>query len=77
MDTVSFNQELPTVFQVKLDVDKLDGQQSLDSLLVNRINKTEMSQIPFLLLGLLCENVALVSVFSLDLSRSGKRETLF
>ena len=77
MDTVSFKQELPTVFQVKLDVDKLDGQQSLDSLLVNRINKTEMSQIPFLLLGLLCENVALVSVFSLDLSRSGKRETLF
>lgn len=77
MDTVSFIQELPTVFQVKLDVDKLDGQQSLDSLLVNRIDKTEMSQIPFLLLGLLGENVALVSVFSLDLSRSGKRKTLF
>ena len=36
-----------------------------------------MSQIPFLLLGLLGENVAFVSVFSLDLARSGKPETLF
>ena len=37
----------------------------------------EMVEIPFLLLGLLRENVAVVSVLSLDFSRSGKRETLF
>ena len=36
-----------------------------------------MSQISLLLFGLFGENVALVSVFSLDFSRSGKRETLF
>jgi hypothetical protein len=36
-----------------------------------------MVEIPLLLLGLLRENVAVISVLSLDLSRSGKRETLF
>ncbi len=36
-----------------------------------------MSQISLLLFGLLGENVALVSMFSLDFSRSGKRKTLF
>ena len=40
-------------------------------------DKPEMRQIPFLLLGLLRENVAFKSMLSLDLSRSGKRETLF
>ena len=41
------------------------------------MNKCEVIKISFLLLGLLGENVAVISVFSLDFSRSGKRETLF
>ena len=36
-----------------------------------------MRQISLLLLGLLGENVAFVSVLSLDFSRSGKCKTLF
>ncbi len=36
-----------------------------------------MGQIPFLLFGLFGENVALVSVSSLNFSLSGKREALF
>ena len=36
-----------------------------------------MVEVPLLLLGLLGENVAVISVLSLDLSRSGKREALF
>lgn len=39
--------------------------------------KSEVIKISFLLLGLLCENVAMISVFSLDFPRSGKRKTLF
>ena len=56
---------------------KLHTQQSFDSLLVNIGNERNVSQISLLLLGLLCENVALESVLSLNFSRSGKRETLF
>ena len=56
---------------------KLHTQQSFDSLLVNIGNECNVSQISLLLLGLLCENVALVSMLSLNFSRSGKRETLF
>ena len=56
---------------------KLHTQQSFDSLLVNTCNDCDVSQISLLLLGLLCENVALVSMLSLNFSRSGKRETLF
>ncbi len=41
------------------------------------VNECEVIKISFLLLGLLGENVAVISVFSLDFSRSGKRETLF
>ena len=36
-----------------------------------------MIKIPFLLLGLLGEDVAVVSVLPLDFARPGKRETLF
>ena len=36
-----------------------------------------MVKIPFLLLCLLGENVAVISVSSLDLARSGKRKALF
>ncbi len=56
---------------------ELHTQQSFDSLLVNIGNESDVSQISLLLLGLLCENVALVSMLSLNFSRSGKRETLF
>ena len=56
---------------------KLHTQQSFDSLLVYTCNEADVSQISLLLLGLLCENVALVSMLSLNFSRSGKRETLF
>ena len=56
---------------------ELHTQQSFDSLLVYIGNECNVSQISLLLLGLLCENVALESVLSLNFSRSGKRETLF
>ena len=56
---------------------KLHTQQSFDSLLVYVSYECNVSQISLLLLGLLCENVALKSVLSLNSSRSGKRETLF
>ena len=56
---------------------KLHTQQSFDSLLVNVSYECNVSQISLLLLGLLCENVALESVLSLNFSRSGKRKTLF
>ena len=56
---------------------ELHTQQSFDSLLVYTGNEADVSQISLLLLGLLCENVALVSMLSLNFSRSGKRETLF
>ena len=36
-----------------------------------------MIKVTFLLLGLLGEDVAVISVLPLDLSRSGKREALF
>ena len=56
---------------------KLHTQQSFDSLLVYTCNEADVSQISLLLLGLLCENVAFVSMLSLNFSRSGKRKTLF
>ena len=56
---------------------KLHTQQSFDSLLVYVSYECNVSQISLLLLGLLGENVALVSMLSLNFSRSGKRETLF
>ena len=56
---------------------KLHTQQSFDSLLVYVSYECNVSQISLLLLGLLCENVALVSMLSLNFSRSGKRKTLF
>ena len=58
-------------------IQKLHGQQSFDSLLVYICYECDVSQISLLLLGLLCENVALESVLSLNFSRSGKRKTLF
>ena len=58
-------------------VKELHSEQSLNPLLVNIGNESDVGQISLLLLGLLCENVALKSMLSLHFSRSGKRETLF
>ena len=41
------------------------------------VEDREMVKIAFLLLGLLGEDVAVISMLPLDLARSGKRETLF
>ena len=54
-----------------------DSEQSLYPLHIRFVNDPDVSQIPFLLLCLLGEDVALVSVLPPDFSRSGKRETLF
>ena len=56
---------------------KLHYKKFLYSLDINTVNKCEMVKISLLLLGLLGEDVAVVSVLPLDFSRSGKRETLF
>ena len=55
----------------------LKNKELLYTAFVNLGKDGEMVEIPLLLLGLLRENVAVVSVLSLDFSRSGKRETLF
>ena len=49
-------------------VRRLLAEEGLDVLFVHAGDQTEMVQIAFLLLGLLGEDVAVVSVFSLDLS---------
>ena len=68
---------LQGTLQAELSVNKcLLDQQLLDSLHVNRVNDCEVIEVTFLLFGLLCENVAVISVSSLDLTRSGERETL-
>ena len=41
------------------------------------IYECNVSQVAFLFLGLLCQNVTLVSVFTLDFTRSGKSESFF
>ena len=55
----------------------LKNKELLYTAFVHLREDGEMVEIPLLLLGLLRENVAVVSVLSLDFSRSGKRETLF
>ncbi len=64
------------VIHVKLKT-LLQRKELFYPLLVNLLEDCEMIQVSLLLLGLLCENVAVISVLSLDLSRSGKREALF
>ena len=54
----------------------LPDQQFFDSLDVYSVYDSDVVEITFLLFGLLCENVAVISVSSLDFSRSGERETL-
>lgn len=58
-------------------IDKLEDEKFFNPLDIILVDKGEVVKIPFLLLGLLGENVAVISVFSLDFSRSGKREALF
>ena len=56
---------------------KLHDQEFLYAAHIVLLEDGEVVQIAFLFLGLLGEDVAVVSVLPLDLSRSGKRETLF
>ena len=55
----------------------LKNKELLYTAFVHLREDGEMVEVPFLLLGLLREDVAVVSVLPLDLSRSGKREALF
>ena len=55
----------------------LNCKKLFDAVHVNLFDDSEMVEIPLLLLGLLGEDVAVVSMLPLDFSRSGKRETLF
>ena len=56
---------------------KLDYKKLFYPLHIILVDESEVIKIPFLLLGLLGENVAVISVLSLDFARSGKREALF
>ena len=64
-----------TAFQVKHK--NLQDQKLFYSLHVILVEDSEVIKISLTLLGLLGEDVAVVSVLPLDFSRSGKRETLF
>lgn len=55
----------------------LQTEKSFNVTFVNLADSAEVGEVAFLLLGFLSENVALVSVFSLDLSCSGKSKALF
>ena len=61
----------------KLNIDKLHGQHFLHPLEVVLLDECEVIKISLAFLGLLGEDVAVVSVLPLDFSCSGKRETLF
>ena len=67
---------LQTAFQLNIKW-FLEDEELFYSLDVDIGKDGEMVKISLLLLGLLGEDVAVVSVLPLDLSRSGKRETLF
>ena len=64
-----------TAFQVKHK--NLQDQKLFYSLHVILVEDSEVIKISLTLLGLLGEDVAVVSVLPLDFSRSGKREALF
>ena len=64
-----------TAFQ--LNMIELQDQHFFYSLDIDVLDDGEMVKISLLFLGLLGEDVAVVSVLPLDLSRSGKREALF
>ena len=56
---------------------RLEHQHLLDTVHIHLFDDREVVEIPLLLLGLLGEDVAVISVLPLDLSRSGKRKALF
>ena len=56
---------------------ELHDQEFLHALDIDLLQDGEVIQIAFLFLGLLGEDVAVVSVLPLDLSRPGKRKALF
>ncbi len=55
----------------------LEAQKMLYIVLIALMYQPEIGKIPLTLLGLLCKNMAFVGVLALDLSGSGKRESLF
>jgi len=63
-----------TAFQLNI---KLQDQKFFKTGNIHLLDDGEMIQVTFLLLGLLGEDVAVISVLPLDLSRSGKRKALF
>ena len=58
------------------DIKLTQAKQVTNLLEVAAIYDSRMNQITFLLLGLLGENVAVVSMMSLDLTSSGETESL-
>ena len=54
----------------------LKNKELLYTTLIHLVEDGEMVEIPLLLLGLLRENVAVVSVTSLNLTCTGERESL-
>ena len=52
------------------------NQQSLDSLNVSRLYDGNVVEVSFLLFGFLGENVAVISVSSLDFTGSGEHKAL-
>ena len=54
----------------------LTDQQFFDSRDIHAVYDCYVVKVAFLLFGLLGENVAVISVSSLDLSRSGERKAL-
>ena len=65
---------LGTAFQLN---NKLHDQELFHALDVVLVQDSEVVKVAFLLSGLLGEDVAVISVLPLDLSRSGKRKALF
>ena len=55
----------------------LEAKKSLYTAFVSGVNDAEVGEVSFLLLSLLGENVTFESMFSLDLSCSGKSESFF
>ena len=55
----------------------LENEHFLNPAVVYFLKEGEVVEVSLLLLRLLGENVAMVSVLSLDFARAGKREALF
>ena len=60
-----------------LNFNVLQNQQLFDSLLIHLLEDGEVVEVSLLFGRFFREDVAVISVLPLDLSRSGKRETLF